>query len=471
MGIDRGYRPDRPAPPTLHGVSAARAARTLREGANVGGDRESFAANRPGRELLKLQPLAGNAAVASLVAQRQPAKKDEDDTTPLRITTANIDDAITIMWKTYQILVRKRRDAVDKLRILVKDDETEPPGVIVALLLQMAAAGVLGPTGMIGAEIANRLINVSAPTSRRRPWKKDPATHAKVANGAIAAVLNTGVSEGLKAAYDALGSPKKKNQDDARELFFLSQRSVLSDKADQVEINFLNTAAGFRDLEANEKGAGVESLRMLQDAVLKTLSDAEQLQQDESLKAWLSYEANEALGTHEPSKAMWFANKGADLSKIMGTRNPSGEPRRTAGVLSMEIMLSPDYPDRTAVVKSARVEGLNKAMRKRIESIPIGELHIPIVGWARPWGEAWLSVGVNEGRAPWYSIKGMAPEAALRHLYFKVNMAEFAKMRTKEDFDRITRADMEKSAPYAALRIIEELAPLKLGEAKIPVEG
>jgi hypothetical protein len=44
-------------------------------------------------------------------------------------------------------------------------------------------------------------------------------------------------------------------------------------------------------------------------------------------------------------------------------------------------------------------------------------------------------------------------------------------MRTKEDFDRITRADMEKSAPYAALRIIEELAPLKLGEAKIPVEG
>ena len=44
-------------------------------------------------------------------------------------------------------------------------------------------------------------------------------------------------------------------------------------------------------------------------------------------------------------------------------------------------------------------------------------------------------------------------------------------MRTKEDFVPRTKAEMEKSAPYAALRIIDGLGPFKLGEAKIPVEG
>ena len=470
MTIDRTYRPEKGVPPILPGTGAARATRALREAATVDGARVHVPAGGPRPELLTLQSLAGNAAVASLVAQRQPAKKD-DDNASLRITTANIDDAIMIMWKTYQILVRRRRDAVDKLAVLVKDDEADPPGVLGSLMLQMAAAAVLGPTGMIGAAIANQLIDASPPAGRKRPWKKkEPGTFAKVANGAISNALNTGISEGLKAAYGALDSPKKK-QDDARELFFLGQRSVLSDEADKVEIHFLNTAAGFRDLEANEKGAGVESLRMLQEAVLKTLSDAEQMQQDESLKAWLSYQANDAVGTHEPSKAMWFANKGADLSKIMGKGRPGGEPQRTAGVLSMEIMVNVDQPGRTAVVQSARIEGLNKAMRKRIESIPIGDLHIPMVAWARPWGEAWLAIGVNEGRAPWYSTKGTAPMAALRYLYFKVNLAEYAKMRTKDDYDRISRADLEKSAPFGALRIIDEIAHLKLGDAKIPVEG
>ena len=408
-----------------------------------------------------VQRSAGNQAALRLIAVQRDGEEDEPapkgvDRSRLKITTSNIDDAIKIMWKTYQILVRMRRDAVDALRVKAEEDAPDPPGVATELILGILVAGVTGPTGMIGTAIAARLIKVGA----------DAALKAKVANEALSNAINSGVQDGAKKAYGAMTGGGDKTDKNARELFFLSQRTALSDEADKVEIYFLNQADDYRKMEAAERGSGLSALKSLQEAVVDTLDLAATLQERASLEGWLVYMAQKKLKKSE--KEPWFGqSKGTDIGKVIG-KGTWGKPTETEGVLVMQIeYASRDDPRVPMKIVKAELRGLNKKLRKDLERRPIHELAIPMIAWCPAPGGTYheFSVGRHEGGVPFFTTEGNRyPRNTLETLKFR---AWPHLMGIKEEWGQ-SEEELKKNSEQAAEIIFNrEIGPRTLREAGV----
>jgi hypothetical protein len=448
------------------------------------------------KTLVRLQRTRGNAYVNRLVdsagktsravLQRQkpkkPGEKDES-TAGLEITTSNIDDAIKIMWKTYQILVRKRRDAVDQLSTLTDKDAEEPKGFLEDLLLQTLASAVLGPTGLIGTLIADKIIpnkelvakivgKLGGETEVTEALE-DASVAARATNLSIGSSINTATTEGLKKTYNELKPKDEDFSDKVRKLFFLTQKRFLSDESDKVEIYFLNNADQFRQLEAKKAGLGIVALKALQESVLSTVEQADQAQQDASLTQWLIYMSRKEAGVHKPEagRDLGWVQEGTDLESIVD-KGAFGMVPSTRGVLFLWIEPNQDNPTAPVTVKRAMLKGLNKGLREHLASRAIGDLGIPIVAWSMVGGRPYFSIGINESGAVFYSTKGCPyPKSALQYLYFKSRPDKFYEMAKAgfKDIDTISMDELTKEAPLAVYTIDAELGKITLDQAKVEI--
>jgi hypothetical protein len=462
----------------------------------LAGDFSNLSPAKRQKKLVQLQKIRGNAYVSRLVGstaktggaalQRQkpkePKAKDKS-TKDLEITTSNIEDAIKIMWKTYQILVRKRRDAVDQLIVLTEKDMSEPKGFLEDLFLQVLASAILGPTGLIGTMIADNILPSKNLVSKIvgkvggevevSEALEDASAAARAGNLSMGSAINTATSESLKKAYEKVTQTDKGSEDKVRKLFFLSQRTFLSDESDKVDIYFLNHADQYRKLEAKQPGLGIVALKALQESVLSTFDNVAQIQQDASLSQWLIYMARKEAGVHKPEagRDLGWVQEGTDLGAIMG-KGAMGNPTPTRGVLTLEIEINHDNPSAAVTVKRAMLKGVNKAMRERLASKPIEKLGIPIVAWNYDSTYPYFSVGINEGQAVWYSTQGSHdPRSALLYLYFKSQPDTFYRMAREgfKDIDKISMGELTKEAPLAAYTIYGELGKITLDQAKIEI--
>jgi hypothetical protein len=411
----------------------------------------------PGFDLDFLQRSAGNRAVADLIVQRQPPTTKARQ--PLRITTTNINDAISIMWKTYQVLVRRRRDAVDALRVAAADDAPSSPSVLKELLLAVAGAALVGPTGMIGTAIAGKLVKVGADLAQA-------SLKAQVTNQAISNAINTGISESLKKAYGAIVDEEGKSDLKSRELFFLSQKEALADESDKTEIYFLNEADTYRRMEARKPGSGISALKVLQQSVLDSVDLAAQAQRQASLDAWLVYQSRKELG--ESSKAPWFGqDKGTAVEKAMGT-GTWGKPAATGGLLVLHV----EEPNRSdprvpLKIKSAQLKGLNAALRKELTKRPLGELAISMVAWCHDGVYHRFSIGINEGQVGFVSTAGN-PYA--RNALLQLSFRAWPHLLGVPEAWKEGEAELRKNADLAGEIIFErELSGKKLSDDELGI--
>lgn len=388
-------------------------------------------------------------------------RKEEKATDSLKITTDNIDDAISIMWKTYQILVRTRREAVDKLLISIEQEKKSSPSFIKELLFVAITSGILGPTGLIGGAIANKIIEAG----------EDASAKAKIGNDAITNAINAAVKVSLTKTYNetigSIGDKDEKIDKETRKIFFLTLKSFLSTQSDNVEVYFLNNAYIYRDMEKKKRGSGVDALKVLQDSVIATLHYADRIQRERSLDEWLVYMAKNKLGVQKEKQLNWQQGS-TDLSKIMG-QGAEGQPTRTPGVLMLELHTLNDDARVPVKIRNAWISGLNLDLRNELENRPIKELGIPVIAWSHSTPFHRFSVGINEAGKSFISTKGNRYlRNILLYLSFKVTHRYISPDDAKEISDEKLAAF---TYPAARQILFFELGRYSLKDLKVDLKS
>lgn len=308
------------------------------------------------RDLNRLRDAVGMAHVA--VEQWSPVANDEE----------HLEDVLNDIAGKYKWLCWKQRDQVESLRLL--SEKSDPPPVAETLLKGLAEVGIAAALGGIGSLLSGAVM----------------AAVKSDAGVKTVSMLADAMSDAAKEfASQTFGVVFESHRDtgDSRELFFASQRDLLTELGEDQEQQFDLVGKFEIRRAANPLGEATALLAALD----QESEEAGLVQRRKTFDQWCVYLAQNELGL-EIGEMRGGRKRGANLDNkptSYGTKN-----RRGDGTLELVVDATGDGKP---TILQAKIAGLNEPLRQELLHRSIRDIQVPLV----VTGEVGVDRSLREG--------------------------------------------------------------------------
>ncbi len=311
----------------------------------------------------------GGSGVASGAVQKQEPPKEVRDATaaeleraPLKLDNGDVDyeTEIELSFKNIaahgHTIFRNQQQACHTLKETAGKED--PPGFFADALMTTVELALVAATGGIGARVAVGVTGMLTAVAI------DPARSATaikvitdVAKDSTKAAIKKITSSVPNAVGEAVGIYPESDPERAAKICFSAQQRALIAAAHEAELSY---NLGFATLKRQGK-AGLDAARALENALAAQVGAAEAAQRLASIQEWANYQARASRGTHKK-----------DPERVrMGVKGEDDD----RGVLKLKgTWFSGERP----LLTSARMEGMNAALRPDIARTMIQDLQVPI---------------------------------------------------------------------------------------------